>query len=141
MVEVVAKGLGDLDLTVAMGNHDAFPNGTWDFTGEGPSFPGRVAMQRWVPEAEWPNWDQHGYYTKDIAELKTRVLSLNTESCDFRNILLWNQLSDPNDQISFIERNLQELEAQGWYAVILGHIPDDCSHQYTERFRALLDRY
>ena len=23
----------------------------------------------------------------------------------------------------------------------MGHIPDDCSHQYTERFRALLDRY
>ena len=29
----------------------------------------------------------------------------------------------------------------GWYAILVGHIPNECSHEYTERFRALLDRY
>jgi hypothetical protein len=33
------------------------------------------------------------------------------------------------------------LEQQGKVAFILGHIPDDCNHEYTERFRALLDRF
>ena len=26
-------------------------------------------------------------------------------------------------------------------AILVGHIPDECSRQYQERFRALLDRY
>lgn len=45
VIDVVANKLGDRDLTVAMGNHDAFPNGMWDFEGEGPSFPGREALK------------------------------------------------------------------------------------------------
>ena len=28
-----------------------------------------------------------------------------------------------------------------WNAILVGHIPNECSHEYTERFRALLDRY
>lgn len=62
--------------------------------------------------------------------MKARVLSLNTQSCDWHNMMLWNQMSDPNKQLEFMEENLQELEKQGWTAVILGHIPNECSHQY-----------
>jgi len=50
-------------------------------------------------------------------------------------------MEDPNKQLKFIEDNLRELESKGWHAVLLGHIPNECSHQYTERFRALLNRY
>ena len=136
---VVTDKVGDTDLTVAIGNHDAFPNGQWDFTTEGPSL--YDEYKRWVPESEWARWDKHGYYTKDWPELNTRVLALNTETCDFHNLGLWNELADPNDGIKFIQENLDELEKKGWHAVLLGHIPDECSHQYTERFRALMDRY
>ena len=98
-------------------------------------------MKQFVPESEWDRWNKHGYYAKDLTSLKTRVLSLNTQSCDFHNVMLWQELSDPNGQLKFIEDNLRELEQKGWYAVFLGHIPDECSHEYQERFRALLDRY
>ena len=87
---IVKAKVGDTDLTVSIGNHDAFPNGQWDFTGQGPSFPGREELKQWVPESEWPIWEKHGYYTKDWPELNTRVLALNTESCDFHNLGLWN---------------------------------------------------
>ena len=145
VIGVVKDKLGDRDLTVALGNHDAFPNGQWDFAaGEpGPSKTSRDLLKQWVPESEQDRWDQHAYYAKDLTTLKTRILSLNTESCDFHNMLLWDQLDDPNGQIAFIESNLSELEAldDDWKAVIIGHIPDECSHEYSERFRALLDRY
>ena len=124
-----------------LGNHDAFPNTQWDFKTEGPSVAGRKDMKQFVPESEWDRWNKHGYYAKDLTSLKTRVLSLNTQSCDFHNVMLWQELSDPNGQLKFIEDNLRELEQKGWYAVFLGHIPDECSHEYQERFRALLDRY
>lgn len=55
--------------------------------------------------------------------------------------MLWKELSDPNDQLKWLSENLYELESMGWKAVLLGHIPDECSHEYTERFRALLDRF
>ena len=54
---------------------------------------------------------------------------------------IWGQLNDANMQLDFIERNLNELEKDGKVAIILGHIPDECSHEYSERFRAILDRY
>lgn len=141
VVDIVSKKLGDRDLTITMGNHDAFPNSEWDFKTIGPSYPGREAFKRWVPKSEWSTWDQHAYYAKDLADLKTRVLSLNTESCDEHNLQLWNQLYDPNDQLKWLSDHLKELEEMDWKAILVGHIPHECSHEYTERFRAILDRY
>ena len=78
MVDLVAEKLQGFDLTVAIGNHDTFPKCQWDFTTEGPSFPGRESLRQWVPTEEWSRWDQHGYYVKDLTDLNTRVISLNT---------------------------------------------------------------
>ena len=36
---------------------------------------------------------------------------------------------------------MDELEQAGKLAIIVGHIPDECSRQYQQRFRAILDRY
>ena len=141
VISVVAKKLEGLDLTVSIGNHDTFPNGQWDFTTEGPSFPGRTELKQWVPESEWARWDEHGYYVKDLHDLNSRIISLNTESCDFHNQALWNQLADANQQIQWLESTLREVEQMGWTAILVGHIPDECSHEYTERFRALMDRF
>jgi len=91
VVAIVAEKLdGGDNLIVSIGNHDAFPNGQWDFSGEGPSFPGREGLKQFVPEQEWSRWDNHGYYVRDLPELQTKVISLNTESCDFHNLMLWN---------------------------------------------------
>jgi len=39
-------------------------------------------------------------------------------------------LSDPNGLIAFLETNLAEAESMGYTAMLLGHIPDECSHQF-----------
>jgi len=55
---------------------------------------------------------------------------MNTESCDFYNKYLWGQLSDPNDQLAYLEKELDNLEKQNGVAVLLGHIPDECNHEF-----------
>jgi hypothetical protein len=54
---------------------------------------------------------------------------------------IWGQLNDANNQLAFIEQNLIELEKEGKFAIILGHIPDECSHEYSERLRAVFERF
>lgn len=85
-------------------------------------------MRNWVPENQWTSYNQHNYYSKDIAELKTKVISINTESCDYHNAYQWAELSDPNGLVAFLETNLAEAEQMGYTAMLLGHIPDECSH-------------
>ena len=41
VASIVGRKLGDRDMTVALGNHDAFPNGQWDFKTRGPTLQGR----------------------------------------------------------------------------------------------------
>lgn len=88
----------------------------------------RELLYTWVPESQWSSYDRHGYYYKDIHELKARVISINSESCDFHNTYLWAELSDPNDLVAFIQSNLEEAERMDYRAILLGHIPDECTH-------------
>ena len=82
-----------------------------------------------------------GNYVRDIDALNTRIISLNTESCDFKNLYIDSAENDPNNEIKYLIENLDELEKAGKLAIIVGHIPDECSRQYQQRFRAILERY
>ncbi len=59
----------------------------------------RDLLHGFVPQDQWETYDNHGYYSYDIASLQARVISLNTESCDMHNDYLLTQLSDPNYQL------------------------------------------
>lgn len=85
-------------------------------------------LQEWVPVDQWKNYDRHGYYFKDVEELKARVISVNSESCDYHNLYQLSELSDPNGLIGFLEDNFAAAEQMGYKAIILGHIPDQCAH-------------
>lgn len=126
---------------VSLGNHDSYPNGQWNFAEQEPAQGVRALLHNWVPTHQRLRYDNHGYYFKDIPELKARVISVNSESCDFHNMYQWSELSDPNGLISFLENNFAKAEHMGYKAIVIGHIPDECSHQYQERLRALMERY
>lgn len=55
--------------------------------------------------------------------------------------MLWNQLEDPNEMIEFLEKSLAEAEEMGMYAILIGHNSWECTHQYVERFRSIMDAY
>jgi len=118
---------------VALGNHDSYPNDQWDFAAKHTYQPEqgvRDLLSKWVPADQMDLYQEHGYYAKRIPELNARLLSINTGSCDFHNDFIWGAGSDANQQIDFLRENLVEAESLGEFAIFLGHIPDDCNHQY-----------
>ena len=54
-------------------------------------------LNYWVPEDQQAVFAQHDYYTKDIDALNVRIISLNTQSCDYKNLFISSVESDPND--------------------------------------------
>lgn len=58
------------------------------------------------------------------------------------NWYLWEVLSDPGDELSWLESILRDMEAKGEQAILLGHIPtNDCLRAWGSRFQALADRF
>ena len=58
------------------------------------------------------------------------------------NWYLWEVLSDPGDELAWLESVLKDMEAKGEQAIFLGHIPtNDCLRAWGSRFQALADRY
>ena len=95
----------------------------------------------WIPTEQQVDFAKTGNYVRDIDALNTRIISLNTESCDYKNLYIDSAENDPNNEIAYLIENLDELEKAGKLAIIVGHIPDECSRQYQQRFRAILERY
>ena len=73
----------------SLGNHDSFPNGQQDFEKTEPSKTVLDLLEYWVPEDQFDLFEKHNIYTNDIEEINARVISLNTQSCDFHNMYLW----------------------------------------------------
>ena len=72
----------------------------------------------------------------------TTVISLNALACDIDNLFSMSYLTDPVNSISWLESQLESIEKNNGLAIIISHIePDECTHQWSERFRAILERY
>jgi hypothetical protein len=51
-------------------------------------------------------------------------------------------LSDPGDELAWLEATLRDMDAKGEKAILLGHIPTHgCLRAWGSRFQALADRY
>ena len=51
------------------------------------------------------------------------------------NWYLWEILSDPGDEIAWLEETLKEMEANNETAILLGHMPiSDCLRDWATRF-------
>ncbi len=58
------------------------------------------------------------------------------------NWYLWEVLSDPGDELAWLESVLRDMESKGEKAILLGHIPNNsCLRAWGSRFQALLDRF
>ena len=73
------------DTFVSLGNHDWFPNAQEDFESIWPTEEVLNQLKQFVPLNQHGGYFRHNYYYKDVYELGARIISLNTESCDFHN--------------------------------------------------------
>ena len=106
------------------GNHDVFPVNVQDFSG-----PQNYVIKNlttvwnfWLDEQAIQTFGKAGYYTQYF-ELKskankkffnnTRVLGVTTQTCNDMNWYLWEVLSDPGDELAWLEGVLRDMEAKG----------------------------
>lgn len=58
------------------------------------------------------------------------------------NFYLIEERDDPGHLLQWLEGELKDIQENGGYAIIIGHIPPvECLHQFGARYHALLDRY
>jgi len=132
----------------SLGNHDTWPVNVEDFSTPGSNWPinhvkGNWTGENWLSAEEAELFGQYGYYSKPLAfNPKGKVISLNTNACDDLNWWLLDNREDPGHQIAWLESELDQLEKDGGFAYIIGHIPPrGCLHQFGVRFKALMERY
>lgn len=64
------------------------------------------------------------------------------QACNNLNFYLLEDRSDPGHQMQWLEKELAQLEQDGGFAHIMGHIPpEECLHQFGIRYKSLMERY
>jgi len=64
------------------------------------------------------------------------------QSCNNLNWWLFENRSDPGQQIAWLEAELAQIEKDEGFAHVIAHIPpDECLHEFGIRYKALMERY
>ena len=59
----------------------------------------------------------------------SRLIAYNTQICDSLNWYIYGQRVDPGNQFAWLTEQLEQVEADGGVAILIGHIdPNDCQH-------------
>lgn len=99
----------------------------------------------WMNDDVYESFIETGYYSQRLSLVEdklVKVISINTLSCDTLNRYTFSTLSDPNGQIDFLINELSNIEEANGLAILVSHIvPEECTHPWAVRFRAVLDRY
>lgn len=99
----------------------------------------------WMDDDVYEEFLKTGYYSQRLDLIENRlvkVISINTLSCDNLNRFMFAELADPNGQLEFLINELNALEKVNGEAILISHIiPEECTHPWAVRFRAVLDRY
>lgn len=143
-----AFGSLDIDFYPSMGNHDTWPVNIQNFDAPNTNFQINKLKtdwtdKNWLSQEEADLFAKWGYYSKPLkSNPKGRVISLNTNVADNLNWWLWKDRSDPGNHIQWLENELKQIEAEGGFTYIIGHIPSrSFLHQFGSRYKALMERY
>lgn len=97
----------------------------------------------WLNDEEAKVFKRYGYYSKPMDfNPKFKVIVLNTNvAYDFNYRMLVNRY-DPGGILKWFEGELVDLEKNGGFAYVVGHIPPmHYLYQFGVRYQALLERY
>lgn len=102
-----------------------------------------------MDEESLKKFSEFGYYSAPLKLADgtvlntTRIIGLNTNACYNLNYYLVRTINDPGNQLAWLEKELQEMEKLGQFAIIIGHVSnqDECDPSWGQRFHALYERY
>lgn len=155
VTKMVKDGLKGYKMYPSIGNHDTYPQDVIKMTTPREN----AAINAWGPAwDEWiedpeqiKTWRDWGYFSLPFVDSKgkplggkhTKVISLNSNICYMFNWATFLDYYDPGDMLSWLEKELYDLEKKGGAAIIISHVPntDECNRQYGRRYHAIMDRF
>ena len=120
LTDYMKDNLGDWSTYVIDGNHDyGVLLNSMDFR-EGRRDPiidhQGVTWKQWFTDESMAEFLQNGFYSQPFKTTdgrvhdNVRVLAINTEACYYYNLFLLAEMSDPGDQLAWLERTLHEMQ-------------------------------
>lgn len=138
----------DIDIFPIEGNHDTWPVNVQDFSSPNSNyainhFVSSWTDKNWLSEEEATLFQEYGYYSKPFKfNPKGKVIGLNMQACNNMNWWLLDNRVDPGHQIDWLEKELLQIEKDGGFAYMIGHIPPhSCLHQFGIRYKVLMERF
>lgn len=128
------------------GNHDVWPVNVQSFLEPNPVVQSLTGVwNRWLKPETIKTFSIAGYYSQYLeikgtsggSKLfdKTRVIAVQTQTCNAQNWYLWEVLSDPAGELAWLEGLLKEMETKGENAIIFAHMPiGACLRAWGSRF-------
>ena len=98
---------------------------------------------KFLPKETMATVKNGGFYSVS-AESGFRVISLNTNYCNFRNWWLLINITDPFNQLQWLTNELFNAENSGEKVHIIGHItPGDqqCNKVWSKNYHRIINRY
>eukprot|EP00824_Muranothrix_gubernata_P024492 TRINITY_DN722_c1_g1_i1.p1 TRINITY_DN722_c1_g1~~TRINITY_DN722_c1_g1_i1.p1 ORF type:complete len:633 (+),score=130.55 TRINITY_DN722_c1_g1_i1:226-1899(+) len=146
IISGLGRALPHTRILPTFGNHEAFPIDQYNID------PARMAWLYDATAEMWKEWlteealasVRHGGFYTMLLEPGLRVVSINTQYCDYINFWLLLNMTDPLNQLQWLSQVLYDAEAAGERVLLLGHIPmgsGDCLIHYNNKYWALLDRF
>lgn len=136
---------GVIPVYPTLGNHGCFPVNIYQFGNE--AWLTDPVAKLWYP---WLNAEAEstikafGGYSVVHPGTNLRIIGLNTQACNNLNFWFITNVTDPGNQIEWLQSQLSAAESAGQQVYIIGHIPIgdfDCLSQWGYRYKALMDRY
>lgn len=149
IVDFMKEHWPELPIFLSTGNHEFFPVNVENFDPTKQPVLSLIAehLTDYLDQDAIETFKKYGYCS---VPLKTRtggvmdnvrVITLNTQAFNDMNWGLLTTLTDPGDQITWLEAQFRDMEAKGQFAILLGHIPPTSMYDWSIRYKALVERF
>jgi sphingomyelin phosphodiesterase len=149
ITEFIKTHWPEIPVFVSPGNHEFFPVNVEGFDEKDQPILNLLAehWKDWIDEDSLDQFRKYGYYHIKLRDLNekfdnVRVITINTQAGNDLNWDLLTTLNDPGNQLSWLEAQLKEIEAEGDVVYIIGHIPpNDALNEWSIRYKTLVERF
>ncbi len=120
-----------------LGNHEAFPVDQFDVHGHDHQWILDTAAnlwKQWFTNESYNEFIHYGRYSQIHPGTSLRIIGLNTFVFDCINSYIWSNNSDPQHEIEWLERTLDNSEKLNESVLIIGHIPPSLFDSDTSKW-------
>ncbi len=102
ITELIQKYLNETQLYGMFGNHECFPADIFDFHSNYSDYLKNESANMWsgyLGEEARESMRENGYYSEIDKKHNVMMIGLNTQACDGLNFMLFNNATDPGNQL------------------------------------------